>query len=76
MPMNEPKEKTFRVLMAETHSQYYEVKAKDEDEAIDRSGFDYDPDEDWAIQTYEGDYVPENCHYADITCEDKEEEEE
>ena len=38
------------------------------------NGFDYDPDEEWAIQTYEGDYVPENCHYADITCEDEEEE--
>ena len=24
--------------------------------------------------TYEGDLVPENCHYAEVTCEDEEEE--
>ena len=29
--------KTYRVLMAETHSQYYEVKAKNEDQAIERA---------------------------------------
>ena len=34
------------------------------------------PDEDWAIETYEGDLVPENCHYAEVTCEDKEEDDE
>ena len=50
------------------------VKAKNEDEAIERSGLDYDPDEDWAIESYEKDYVPENCHYAEVTCEDEEEE--
>ena len=27
------KEKTFRVLMGETHSQYYEVLAENEDQA-------------------------------------------
>ena len=43
---------------------------------IERSGLDYDPDEDWAIESYEKDYVPENCHYAEITCEDEEEQEE
>ena len=29
--------KTFRVLMAETHGQYYEVRAKDEDQAVERA---------------------------------------
>ena len=50
--MNEPKEKTFRVLMAETHSQYYEVKAKDEDEAIERA-YDWDEDQEWALDTWD-----------------------
>ena len=50
--MNEPKEKTFRVLMAETHSQYYEVKAKNEDEAVERA-YSYDEDKEWALDTYD-----------------------
>ena len=29
--------KTFRVLMAETHGQYYEVLAEDEDQAVEKS---------------------------------------
>jgi len=68
------KEKTYTVLWGMCTATYYVVKAQDEDEAIERSGFDYDPDEDWAIETYEGDLVPENCHYAEVTCEDEEEE--
>ena len=47
---------------------------KDEDEAYDRSGYNYDPDADWAIDTYENGLVSENCHWAETTCEDEEEE--
>ena len=54
------KEKTYTVLWGMCTATYYVVKAEDEDQAIERSGFDYDPDEDWAIETYEGDLVPEN----------------
>ena len=53
---------------------YYVVKAKDEDEAVDRSGYNYDPDEEWAVETYENGLVVENCHWAETTCEDEEEE--
>ena len=70
------KEKTYTVLWGMCTATYYVVKAEDEDQAIDRSGLDYDPDEEWAIETYEKDYVPENCHYAEVTCEDKEEDDE
>ena len=55
---------------------YYVVKAKNRDEAIDRSGYDYDPDEDWAIQTYEDGLVVENCHFAEVECNDEEEDDE
>jgi len=72
--MNEPKDKTYTVLWGMCTATYYVVKAQDEDEAIERSGLDYDPDEEWAIETYEKDYVPENCHYAEVTCEDEEQE--
>ena len=68
------KEKTYTVLWGMCTATYYVVKAQDEDEAIERSGLDYDPDEDWAIESYEKDYVSENCHYAEVTCEDEEEE--
>jgi len=44
--------KTYRVLMAETHSQYYEVKAKNEDQAIERA-YAYDEDKSWALDTYD-----------------------
>ena len=44
--------KTYRVLMAETHSQYYEVKAKNEDEAYDRA-VAYDEDKSWALDTWD-----------------------
>ena len=50
--MNKPKEKTFRVLMAETHSQYYEVKAEDEDQAVERA-YSYDEDKYWALETWD-----------------------
>ena len=43
---------TYRVLMAETHSQYYEVKAKNEDQAIERA-YAYDEDKSWALDTYD-----------------------
>ena len=66
------KEKTFTVLWGMCTATYYVVKAEDEDQAIERSGLDYDSDEDWAIETYEKGLVPENCHYAEVTCEDEE----
>ena len=44
--MNEPKEKTYTVLWGMCTATYYVVKAKDEDEAVDRSGYNYDPDEE------------------------------
>ena len=44
--------KTFRVLMAETHAQYYEVRAKDEDQAFDRA-IAYDEDKSWALGTWD-----------------------
>ena len=44
--------KTYRVLMAETHSQYYEVKAKNEDQAIERA-YAYDEDKSWALGTWD-----------------------
>ena len=74
MHMNEPKEKTYTVLWGMCNATYYVVKAIDEDEAVDRSGYNYDPDEDWAVETYENGLVIENCHWAETTCEDKEEE--
>ena len=50
--MNEPKEKTYTVLWGMCNATYYVVKAKNEDEAVDRSGYNYDPDEEWAVETY------------------------
>ena len=44
--------KTFRVLMAETHAQYYEVRAQDEDQAFDRA-IAYDEDKSWALGTWD-----------------------
>ena len=44
--------KTYRVLMAETHSQYYEVLAEDEDQACERA-YDYDEDKPWALGTWD-----------------------
>ena len=31
-------------------------------------------DEEWAVETYENGLVVENCHWAETTCEDEEEE--
>ena len=70
------KEKTYTVLWGMCTATYYVVKAKDRDEAIDRSGYDYDPDEDWAIQTYEDGLVVENCHFAEVECNDEEDDDE
>ena len=44
--------KTFRVLMAETHSQYYEVLAENEDQACERA-YSYDADKSWALGTWD-----------------------
>ena len=38
--------------MAETHSQYYEVKAKNEDQAIERA-YAYDENKSWALDKYD-----------------------
>ena len=46
------KEKTYRVAMAELHSQYYVVKAKDADQATERA-YNFDENQDWAIETYD-----------------------
>tara|TARA_R100000458_G_C8064954_1_gene106257 strand:+ start:272 stop:460 length:189 start_codon:yes stop_codon:yes gene_type:complete len=54
------KEKTFRVLMAETHSQYYEVLAENEDQARERA-YDYDEDKSWALDTWD-DGVNDQVH--------------
>ena len=42
--------KTYRVAFAESHSQYYEVRAKDEDQAFERA-YDYDENKSWALGT-------------------------
>ena len=46
------KEKTYRVAIAESHSQYYLVKAKDADQATERA-FNFDENQDWAIETWD-----------------------
>ncbi len=60
------KEKTYKVLWGMCKATYYVVKAESEEQAIERSGFDYDPDENWAVKTYEDRLIPENCHYAEV----------
>ena len=65
-------QQTFRICLTDIweeicKEQYFE------DEAYDRSGYNYDPDENWAIDTYENGLVSENCHWAETTCEDGEE---
>tara|TARA_R100000406_G_scaffold48479_1_gene32601 strand:+ start:244 stop:459 length:216 start_codon:yes stop_codon:yes gene_type:complete len=69
------KEKTYTVLWGMCTATYYVVKAENEDQAIERSGYDYEPDEDWAIETYEDGIVVENCHFAEVECNDEEVEE-
>ena len=51
--MNEPKEKTYTVLWGMCTATYYVVNAEDEDQAIERSGFDYDPDKSYPLQLAE-----------------------
>ena len=46
------KEKTFRILMAETHAQYYEVKAIDEDQARERIDV-WEDEKEWALSKYD-----------------------
>lgn len=65
-PNFKPKEKTYKVLWGMTVATYYKVKASSEEEAIERSGNDYDPDEEWAIETWEEGYVDGGCNYAEI----------
>ena len=60
----EQKQKTYKVLWGMCRATYYVVKADNEEQAIERSGFNYEPDEDWAVKTYEREYVGENCHHA------------
>jgi len=67
------KEKTYTVLWGMCKATYYVVKAENEEQAIERSGFDYEPNEDWAVETYEDGLVAENCHYAEVTCEEEDE---
>ena len=38
--------------MAETHGQYYEVRAKDEDQAVERA-YAYDESKSWALDTWD-----------------------
>ena len=53
--------KTFRVLMAETHAQYYEVQAIDEDQATERA-YEYDEDKSWALDNWdEGITTQDSC---------------
>ena len=52
--------KTFRILMAETHGQYYEVLAEDEDQAVERA-YAYDEDKPWALDTWD-DGVNDQSH--------------
>jgi len=42
----------YKVAMAESHSQFYKVKAKNEDEAVERA-YMYDEDQEWAIDTWD-----------------------
>ena len=65
-PNFKPKEKTYEVLWGMTVATYYKVKASSEDEAIERSGLDYDKDEEWAIDKWEEGYVATSCDYAEV----------
>ena len=48
--------KTFNVLMAETHAQYYQVLAIDEDQAQERVDM-WDEDESWALDSWDNGVV-------------------
>ena len=60
------KEKTYTVLWGMCTATYYVVKAQDEEQAYDRSGYNYDPDEDWAVDSWEDGYVDGSCTYAEV----------
>lgn len=55
-----PKLKTFRVLMAESHAQYYEVLATDEDHALERVDM-WDEDKSWALGSWD-DGIVDSTH--------------
>ena len=59
-------QKTYKVLWGMTTATYYLVKADSEDQAIERTGYDYDPDEDWAVDSWEDGYVDGSCTYAEV----------
>lgn len=65
-PNYKPKERTYQVLWGMTVATYYKVKASSEEEAIERSGYNYDSGEDWAIDEWEDGYVDGACCYSDI----------
>ena len=65
-PNFKPKEKTYEVLWGMTVATYYKVKASSQDEAIERSGPDYDKDAEWAIDKWEEGYEGSACAYANI----------
>ena len=50
---------TYRVLVGETHAQYYEVVARDEDQAMERA-YNWDEDQRWAIDTWDEGVVDQN----------------
>ena len=51
--------KTYKVLLGETHAQYYEVQANDEDQARERA-YAYDEDKDWALDTWDDGVIDQN----------------
>ena len=65
-PNYKPKERTYEVLWGMTVATYYKVKASSEDEAIERSGPDYDKDAEWAIDKWEEGYEGSACSYSNI----------
>ena len=61
------KEKTYKVLWGMTTATYYLVKADSEDQAIKRTGSDYDPMADWAVDSWEeGSTFDSSCTYAEV----------
>ena len=59
-------QKTYKVLWGMTTATYYLVKADSEDQAIERTGYDYAPEEDWAVDSWEEGYVDGSCTYAEV----------
>tara|TARA_Y100000401_G_C8210107_1_gene168000 strand:+ start:227 stop:487 length:261 start_codon:yes stop_codon:yes gene_type:complete len=56
---NDPTLKTYKVLIGETHAQYYEVLAENEDQARERAYY-FDEDESWALDTWDDGIVDAN----------------